>query len=362
MTSHACSGMTTDLLHQHIDHNLTRPTLLAGPDGCGKTEYARRVLAAEGFDIIEVAGDGDMLETLDSVMCGKGFSPRGVIITEFEIVVKDKALNWKKFTELLLKLTKKKVALFAIADWSLNIQGQTSQRYPPDLKKMFYIVTVKPPSPSQICEILQRHNINNIKPYELSKLANDCCGDVRHALIACRTKGKTMKDMHINSDVDDRMRILLSTQRTYNSDLVDLSMLSILFDNYLNLPLTFDKSCKIADSLSLGDVFICAQEHNLVYAVVQTLGEALSSGGASKFMNSKRDNTASLVANRQKLLRTERNKLLNHSTNITLEYLMSLPILLDSTQVNHYGLTTARLEKLHFKFKNKKIKVPTTKR
>lgn len=347
--------MNSKLLFQHIDHTLTRPTLLAGPDGCGKTQYARQVLTTEGFDIIEVAGDADLLECLEGVTCGKGFGPRAVIITEFEMVIKDRNLNWKKLTEMLLKLTKKRVPTFAIADWCLNSQGQPSQRYPPDLKKLFYIVTVRPPSPAQISEIVHKRKSGLTSP-ECSKIANECCGDVRHALITTNNKLKTLKDMHINSDVDDRLSILMSNKNKYSDDLLDLSMLALLFDNYHNLPLTFEKCCNITQNFSICDIFISSQENQLAYAVIQQICQSLSSGGknwASKFMASKRDNTTSLVANRQKLLRTERNKLLLYSSNVTLDYLMTLPLLL--SDLKEYDMTSQRLEKLAFrKSKHKK--------
>lgn len=335
-----------ELVFQYIDHDLTRPTLLTGPDGCGKTQYARRILDAAGYEVLEVASDSNLTDNLRDLACGRGFVSRSVVVTEFETLIKDKAFIWKQLTDVLAGLFKLGTVVMAIADCS-------QRRLPLEVKRIFYVVAVQPPSPSQICDILQKHNRDAIPPHHASKIAFDCCGDVRQALIAVRHSGTSLKDMHVYSDVDERLGVLLSCPQTSQiEDLIELSMLPILFDNYTNLPISLSTCQQIAEGVSMCDVFVWHQENGLAYATIASLCTVLSGGGkqwASKFMGSKRDNTLLRAAKRLKLLQSERNSLLAYTNNPDLEYMSGLAKI--ATDPSEYGLTAKRIRDLGGKVK-----------
>ena len=138
--------MQAPLLFSHVDHDLTRPTLLAGPDGCGKTQYARQCL--KRFRIIESTclPVGELLDTMQTMLRGAGMRKRALLAVDVHLIIKERGAEWSKFCDLCKQLSDKKVPVVGVADWGGG--GGPVRRLPPEVKKSFYAVEVAPPPPA----------------------------------------------------------------------------------------------------------------------------------------------------------------------------------------------------------------------
>ena len=312
------------LLFSHVDHDLTRPTLLVGPDGCGKTQYARRCL--KRFSVIELTcmPAGELLDQMQTMMQGGGIKAlrkRALLVVDVHLLMKDRGVNWVKFGGLCKQLSARGLPVIAVADW-----GSLARRLPADTKRHFYAVEVGPPTPAQICDILRRQS--QLPARELDRIAYACNGDVRQAInMAGSGTGLSQKDMFKDSEVDERLAVVFGKRVDDYEHLLDLGMLPRMFDNYTQQPLPHANIWRAAELFSLADAYLAKvppselQESNFPrLTCVPPIVRQLRAPSGRYVVGARECNKMALAGSNRKAWLKERNKMLGRTVNVDLTY------------------------------------------